>query len=210
MRRRPLAAEPQGAVPAAAPPAGEAASLPPDAVLVASVVGAFGVRGEVRVRPFSADPQALFSSRRWFLDAPGEGVAPAAARRCAIGYPRRVRVRAAREHGDDIVARFDDVDDRDAAQAFAGAQVYVPRASFPTPAADEFYWVDLIGLAVVNREGVALGRVEGLLETGPHCVLRLDTRERDGSEVMIPFVGAYVDRVDLAARTLHVDWTAGD
>ncbi len=82
------------------------------------------------------------------------------------------------------------------------------RQGFPTPDDGEFYWVDLIGLDVVNREGVALGRVEGLIETGPHCVLRIVARAGGApdDEVLVPFVDAYVDAVDLPGRRITVDW----
>ena len=78
---------------------------------------------------------------------------------------------------------------------------------FPTAGTDEFYWVDLIGLEVVNREGVALGQVRELLSTGPQTVLVMGY-EQDGKpqERMIPFVAAFVDDVDLAARRITVDW----
>jgi len=113
-----------------------------------------------------------------------------------------------RSVGDGVIATVQDIDDRDAAQALAGARVFVPRASFPTPDEGEFYWVDLIGLAVVNRGGVALGQVTGLIETGPHCVLRV--QEPGGHERLIPFVSAYVDAVDLPGRRIAVDWDPED
>ena len=80
------------------------------------------------------------------------------------------------------------------------------RSEFPKPAADEFYWADLIGLGVVNREGLTLGSVVGLIDTGPHSVLRIQPAAADGEEVLIPFVSAYVDSVDLPARRIVVDW----
>jgi 16S rRNA processing protein RimM len=80
-----------------------------------------------------------------------------------------------------------------------GARVFVSRASFPTPDEGEFYWVDLIGLAVPTATACALGTVTGLIETGPHCVLRVQRAEAEGAERLIPFVDAYVDRVDLPA-----------
>jgi len=86
--------------------------------------------------------------------------------------------------------------------------VFVSRASFPTPDEDEFYWVDLIGLSVRNRQEALLGEVVGLLETGPHCVLRVRGADAKADEVLIPFVAAYVDQVDLPGRCLHVDWQA--
>jgi 16S rRNA processing protein RimM len=196
-------------------------AFPPDAVEVGRIVGAWGVKGAVRVKPFSADPQALFSSKRWFLQAPERLVPPPGAKPATPGasgaarlhtgtWPRLLRVRQAREHGEHVVATAEDLDDRDAAQALAGARVFVSRASFPTPDPDEFYWVDLIGLAVHNREGLDLGTVVGLLETGPSCVLRVqprsDNRDAAPEERLIPFVGSFVDRVDLAGRCVHVDW----
>jgi 16S rRNA processing protein RimM len=85
--------------------------------------------------------------------------------------------------------------------------VFVPRSSFPTAADDEYYWVDLIGLAVVNREGVALGAVRELLASGPQTTLVLYALE-EGKPVerMIPFVSVFVDKVDLPGRLITVDW----
>jgi 16S rRNA processing protein RimM len=106
-----------------------------------------------------------------------------------------------------VVASAHDIDDRNAAEALRGARVFVARSSFPSANADEFYWVDLIGLEVVNREGEPLGTVRELLSTGPQTVLVLAYQE-DGTpkERMIPFVSAYVDGVDLQARRITVDW----
>ncbi|MFT3820419.1 MAG: ribosome maturation factor RimM [Rubrivivax sp.] len=178
--------------------------MPQDAVEVARVVGAWGIKGGIKLKAFSADPQALFSSKRWYLES-------AARRPAAPPAPTQLlRVVQAREQGEFIVATAQDLGDRDAAEALAGARVFVSRASFPTPAEDEFYWVDLIGLAVRNRQGLALGRVSGLLETGPHCVLRVQPPAADADELLIPFVDAYVDRVDREARLIEVDWESGD
>lgn len=190
--------------------------LPDDAVEVGRVLGAWGVQGGLKIKPFAADPQALFSSKRWLLRPP-EATRPAVlvAGKPAPPPPALLRVKQAREHGDTVLATVHDIDDRDAAQALAGCRVFVPRTSFPTPGADEFYWVDLIGLDVSNRQGQTLGRVVGLIETGPHCVLRVHPHGPDGAllkdvsadaEILIPFVNAYVDNVDLPGRRLHVDW----
>ena len=179
------------------------AEFPDDAVEVARIVGAWGVKGGIKLKPLSRDPQALFSSKRWFLRA-ADLPRPAAA---ATPLPPLLRVRQAREHGDHVVATCEDLDDRDAAEKLAGARVFVSRASFPSTAEDEFYWVDLIGLSVHNREGVTLGRVSGLLDTGPHSVLCVEPGQGEG-EIMISFVAAYVDRVDRETKTIHVDWQA--
>lgn len=187
---------------------GDALALPADAVEVGRILGAWGVKGGIRVKPFAADPQALFSSKRWYLQPP-ESVLPQG-NRVARPLPALLRVVQAREHGDGVVATVHDIDDRDAAQALAGARVFVPRASFPTPDEGEFYWVDLIGLAVANRAGVELGNVSGLIETGPHCVLRVQAQGTEARERLIPFVAAYVDAVDLPGRRITVDWDPED
>jgi len=142
---------------------------PDDAVEVARIGDAWGVKGWIRVEPYANDPKALFSSRRWFLQAPVGRPRPAG----AAPLPRLLRITQAKEHGDGVVACVQDVADRAAAEALKGARVFVSRASFPTAASDEYYWVDLIGLEVFNRSGEHLGTVTDLLDTGAHSVLRL-------------------------------------
>ena len=171
-------------------------AFPADAVEVGRVAGAWGVQGWFKVQPFAADPQALFSSKRWFLrpaDAP-----------TARAVPALLRVRQSREHGSLVVAQADEVADRDAAEALKGARVFVSRTSFPTPGEDEYYWVDLIGCTVVNRDGMPLGAVTELSDTGVHSVLHV--RQGEATERLIPFVAAYIDAVDLSARRIVVDW----
>ena len=192
---------------------------PEDAVEVGRIHGAWGVRGAFKVLPFSAQADALLGATHWFVKPPesGPGPAPAAAARAAAALPATLKLSQARVHGDGIVATAHEVPDRSAAEALKGARLFVSRASFPAPAEDEFYWVDLIGCTVANREGVALGTVVGLIETGPHCVLRVRpddapaaattaAADAEASERLIPFVEAYVDQVDMAARRVVVDW----
>jgi 16S rRNA processing protein RimM len=104
-----------------------------------------------------------------------------------------------------VVATARDIGDREQAEALRGARVFVARSSFPTAAEDEFYWVDLIGLQVCNRDGALLGEVAGLLDNGAQSVLQVRSGP-DVPERLIPFVSAYIDRVDLAARRIDVDW----
>lgn len=182
------------------------AALPEDAVEVGRVMGAWGVKGGLKVKPFAADPQALFSTKRWYLAAPEvAGPKPEGA---AFPWPLMLRVQQAKEHGDGVVATVEDLSDRDVAEALKGARILVSRQSFPTPDDGEFYWVDLIGLQIVNREAAALGTVVGLIETGPHCVLRVQPEDAAAAETLIPFVDAYVDAVDLPGRRITVDWQA--
>ena len=188
---------------AASDPSAPDAEFPADAVEVARVLDAWGVKGWIRVQPYAKDPQALFSSRRWFLRPP-EAASRAPVREAAAPLPALLRVIEAREHGDGVVASVRDVLDRNGAEALRGARIFVPRSSFPTAGNDEFYWVDLIGLQVFNRDGVRLGEVSGLLDNGAQSVLQL--RDGDAPERLIPFVAAFVDQVDLPGRRILVDW----
>jgi len=182
---------------------------PDDAVEVGSIVAAWGIKGWIKVQPYASDPQALFATKRWFLKPAANALGLGAA---ASGFPSLLKIVQAKEHGDGIVAQAQEIPDRNAAEALHGARIFVPRQSFPTADADEFYWVDLIGLDVFNREGEALGTVVGLIDTGPHSVLRLapatlaEGQTVQEAERLIPFVASYVDSVSLPERRIVVDW----
>lgn len=182
---------------------------PDDAVEVGSIVDAWGIKGWVKVQPYASDPQALFASKRWFLKPASKAQGP---RPAATPMPSVLRIVQAKEHGDAIVAQAQELADRGAAEALHGARVFVSRRSFPSVDRDEYYWVDLIGLEVSNRQGQQLGSVVGLLDTGAHSVLRVapiaaaqGAKARD-AERLIPFVAAYVDSVSLGERRIVVDW----
>lgn len=210
VRRRAAARQDKGV---RTPPLAADEGFPPaDAVEVARVLGAWGLKGGLRLKPYSARPQALLAARRWWLQAEKPG---ADAGEDAPRALRELQVQRARAQGEFVVAECAQLHDRDAAQLLAGARVFVSRADFPPVAEDEYYWVDLIGLAVRNRADVLLGTVTQLIETGPHCVLCIRRAQAaapdapdapDAPELLIPFVAAYVDRVDRAAATIHVDW----
>lgn len=195
---------------------------PEDAVEVGRVVDAWGVKGGIKVQPFSSDPQALFCTKKWFL-RPAEAASgalprPSAAKTVAkpgtevpsrLAKPRFLQVKQAREQGDVVVATAEGLEDRNGAEALKGARVYVSRSAFPTPSEDEFYWVDLIGLDVVNKQDEVLGKVVDLLDTGPNCVLRCEAEPgADGKPVerLIPFVSAFIVSVSLADRRIVADW----
>jgi 16S rRNA processing protein RimM len=192
-------------------PASADAAWPDDAIEVGRIVDAWGLKGWIKVQPFAADPQALFSSRRWFI-LPSEKDGVSRPMSVAGSIPSLLKITQAKEHGDVVVALAQEIPDRTSAEAMRGARVFIGRASFPTAGTDEFYWVDLIGLAVFNRDAVALGTVVGLIDTGPHSVLRVAPdvlpvgASAQEAERLIPFVGAYIDEVSLEARRITVDW----
>ena len=184
-------------------------ALPDDAIEVGRILDAWGVKGWLKILPHSTLPEALFSAKSWFLQAPDVKFRPGFN---AFSGTVAINVDEAKTHSDSVVAKIAGLDDRDAAEALRGCRIFLPRSSFPAATKDEYYWVDLIGLKVVNREGVVLGCVRDLMATGPHSVLCVEyaTTREDGSntvdERMIPFVAVYVDAVDLSARSITVDW----
>lgn len=180
----------------------ESAEVPADAVEVGRIADAWGVKGWFKVLSHSAQPDALFASKVWYLLPTERGVA-------TFSGCRELRIRESKVHSDSVVANAHGIDDRTAAEALRGARIFVSRANFPPAASDEFYWVDLIGLDVRNRADESMGTVKELLSTGPQTVLVLSYSE-DGKEAerMIPFVSAFIDNVDLAARCIRVDWQA--
>lgn len=183
--------------------------LPDDAIEVGRILDAWGVKGWLKVLPHSSHPEALLTAKSWFLQPPDAKFRPGFN---AFSGTVSVSIDEAKTHSDSIVALITGLDDRTIAESLRGCRIFLPRSCFPAASKDEYYWVDLIGLKVVNREGVALGCVRDLMATGPHSVLCVEyTVERDdGSnatdERMIPFVAAYVDSVDLAGKCITVDW----
>jgi 16S rRNA processing protein RimM len=173
-----------------------------DAVVVMGrVLAPYGVHGWVRIRAFTAAPDALTGYARWWLK-PADSAAW-----------REVACEAARTHAGGLVAKLDGISTREAALALRGAQVGVNRSALPAPGQDELYWTDLVGLDVVNREGVVLGRVLAVEEYGAHPLLRVaapgeGAPTRATAPMLIPFVAAHVDGVDRSAGRIEVDWQA--
>lgn len=192
----------------ALPAPGDEPGFPSDAIEVGVVLGAWGIKGGIRVRPFSRDPEALFSSRLWYLRPPEGKPGP----RATSAWPALLRITSSKPQGDSVVANAQELPDRNAAEALQGARIFIARSNFPTAGDGEYYWIDLIGLAVVNRQGEALGSVVGLIDTGAHSVLQLrrpeaaDGASGEATERLIPFVAAYIDDVNLAQRRITVDW----
>lgn len=184
-------------------------ALPDDAVEVGRVLDAWGVKGWLKILPHSSQPEVLFAAKSWFLQAPDVKFRPGFN---AFSGIVSIAVDQAKTHSDSVVAKIDGLDDRNEAESLRGCRIFLPRSAFPEASKDEYYWVDLIGLNVVNREGLGLGFVRDLMATGPNSVLCVEYQvtQADGSskteERMIPFVSVYVDSVDTAAKLITVDW----
>ena len=114
-------------------------------------------------------------------------------------------------HNKTLAAQLPDCPDRSAAEKLKGLLIAVPRSSLPQHTGDEYYWSDLIGLAVENEAGLKLGTVANLLETGANQVLSvtpLSSKAGKSGEILIPFVATAIKQVDIKNGVIRVDWAA--
>nr|WP_221320167.1 ribosome maturation factor RimM [Chitinivorax tropicus] len=149
----------------------------------------FGVRGWVHIYADTEYPDSLMDYPVWQVGMPGNW--------------RAVPIEDIELHAKSIVVKFEGVADRDAAALLRNLQVGILRSEMPEPDENEYYWTDLIGLAVINLQDEHLGTVTQLFETGANDVLVV----RDGeTERLLPFVASVVQSVDLSGRKIVVDW----
>jgi 16S rRNA processing protein RimM len=154
------------------------------------IVGAFGIQGWVRIKPFTEDPAGLDDYALWIVRGP-EGWMGLTLEEFEL-------------HSKGPVAKLAGCEDRDAAQRLRGCDVAVTREALGEAEEGTLYRVDLVGLQVKDESGAVLGRVEGFFDTGDTGVMVVKgERER-----MIPFVPEYVKSVDRASRCITVDWKA--
>ena len=182
-----------------------------DMVVMGRVVAPYGIFGWLKVVPDTEIFDGLFDYNTWWL---GKG-----------NDWREMLVENAKIHNDVLVVKLEGINDRDAAFACKGKQIAVPRNALPEPEENEYYWSDLIGLHVKNKQGIDFGLISEVFETGANDVLvvkpvpiKLENSEsliadkdiaKDKlQERLIPFIDSVVLEVDLVAKSMLVDWDA--
>lgn len=164
--------------------------LQPDKLTVMGHVGVpFGVRGWIKVYTHTEAVDSLLNYPVWWVGL--------------NGVWREYKVLEAAAHPKTLVAHLAGCDDRSAAALLRGSEIAVPREALPQTGDNEYYWADLIGLAVENTQGYLLGRVTGLLETGANDVLVV---RQDDQERLLPFVDEVVLDVDYGLGRIRVEW----
>ena len=158
--------------------------------IMGRIAAAHGIRGLVKIQPFTEYLDSLLDYRTWWIGH-------------EQGPWREVKAGQCEVHNKILAAQLPDCPDRTAAEKLKGLLVAVPRDSLPEQSEGEYYWSDLIGLAVVNEAGVPLGTVANLLETGANQVLSV---QGDGGEILIPFVASAIKQVDVKNKIIRVDW----
>jgi 16S rRNA processing protein RimM len=175
-----------------------------DMVVMGRIVAPYGVFGWLKVVPDTEALDGLFDYDTWWL---GKG-----------DDWRELIVEAGKVHNDVLVVKLKGIDDRDAALACKGKQIAVPRSQLPEADENEYYWSDLIGVRVKNRQEVDFGLITDVFETGANDVIavRADPVEQETTakvkekpqERLLPFTADVVLEVDLKAKTMLVDWDA--
>lgn len=167
----------------------EAGRERPERLILGRVTGLYGVRGWVKVYSYTDPRGNILRYNPWQLRLGG-------------GW-RKTEVQGGRLHGKGVIAKLEGCDDRDAAAGLMGAEIAIERTQLEPLEAGEYYWADLIGLTVINEDGLRLGVVDHLFETGANDVLVV----RGERERLIPYaLGETVTAVDLERGELHVRW----
>lgn len=167
-------------------------------VVLGRVIAPFGVQGWLKVFPMGDDPEAWRTLPAWWLGRDADGT-----------EWKRFDLEELRLHGKGLVVKLKGVDGRSAAEALDRQYIAAPRDELPQTATDEYYWADLVGLKVTNEQGVVLGTVSELLETGANDVLVVrESEAEDAKQRLLPFIASVVKTVDVAAGVIRVDWQA--
>ena len=158
-------------------------------VVMGCVRAPHGLKGWVKVQPFTQEIEGLLDYPEWWLGGEGQW--------------QQHRIVESAVHGSMVVARLDGFTDRDAAAGLRGRDVAVPRAAMPENREGEFYWNDLLGMEVSDRNACKIGLVAKILETGANTVLVVVQGDK---ELLVPFIQNVIVNVDMKARQLVVDW----
>lgn len=161
------------------------------------IIAPHGIKGWIKIKVFTETPESLLDYPTWWLNA-------------RAGW-QEYKVAEAEWRTAGLVARLDGHDDRSATEALKGVEVGVPRSALPPALEGEYYWSDLIGLKVVNKQDEPLGVIEGLVETGANDVLIVRAEDgfspaNDKVERLIPYIDPVIVSVDLSGRRMVVDW----
>jgi 16S rRNA processing protein RimM len=173
-------------------------------VVMARVVAPYGVMGWLKIVPDTEQFDSLLSYKTWWLGKDNGN---------KDNDWRELKVESAKVHNDVIVVKLQGIDGRDAAIACKAKQIAVPRALLPKAGKNEYYWSDLIGVNVKNSQQIDFGNITDVFATGANdvIVVKNDVKTGEGltsQERLIPFTPQVILAVDIAAKTMLVDWDA--
>ena len=168
-------------------------------IILGKVGAVYGIKGWLRIHSFTDEPDAILDYFPWSLKLGNN--------------TRTVDVTDWRKHNKGLVVKVDGIDDRDDAQALVGSEILINESSLPELSQGDYYWRDLIGMAVVTTKGYDLGVVSDMLETGANDVLVVKANLNDGfskKERLIPYLlEQVIESVSIENKQICVDWDPG-
>lgn len=170
-----------------------------ETIVLGKLGGAYGIKGWLKVSSYTDDPEGIFDYSPWLIGRKGEWSS--------------VNISQWRRHNKGLIVKLAEIEDRDQAEEWIGAEIAIRKDQLKTLDGDQFYWHDLIGCQVVSTKGYDFGIVTELMETGSNDVLSVKANPKDAfgkKERLIPYLdGQVIKRVDLDAKQIEVDWDPG-
>jgi 16S rRNA processing protein RimM len=155
------------------------------------ISGVHGVSGWLKIFSLTDPREAIFEYQPWLV---GE-------------HLETVHIKQGKRHGKHLIAMLENIKDREQAESLVNQQIAVFRDQLPKLGEEEYYWADLVGLAVQLEDGTSLGTIQSMLATGANDVMVVQGELQSERERLIPFVtGQYVKSVDLDVKLIVVDW----
>lgn len=167
--------------------------LPKDSIEVGRVIDAYGVKGSIKIHPFSHSADGLLHVHTWFL------------KNIQTNTHQILTVQHVKWHNNCIIAQLYGVNNRNQAEDLRANTVWINANLLPKTQLNEYYWNDLIGCQVFDIKGQLLGIVLFLLETGVHAVLHIDCGKHF-EPLFIPFVNQWVEKIDVNNKSIHTQW----
>ena len=171
--------------------------IAPEWVHVGKLNGLFGVKGWVKIFSNTQPKENILNYSPLFLKREGKW--------------QEYKVVAGKLHGKGVIAQFAGCNDRDLAAELIGSEIAIKREQLADTQSNEYYWTDLVGLVVTNTDGIELGKITSMLETGANDVMIVTGVSEEGKkqERLLPFLtDEVVQKVDLESGTMTVEWDA--
>lgn len=167
-----------------------------DLVVLGKFGAVYGINGWLKVVAYTDIPEGIFDYTPWQIKLQGNWLP--------------VQVASWKRHSNGLIAKLDGISDRDIAQRYVNAEIAVTAQTLPSLEEGDYYWKDLMGLAVVNEAGYHLGEVSDMMETGSNDVIVVKANRTDAfgkKERLLPFLtDTVVKSVNLAEKRIIVDW----
>lgn len=159
-------------------------------IVIGKIGSTYGVFGWIKIQSYAEHAASIFDYHPWQLTSPN-------------GKRQTIEVEAWKPHMDGLIAKFVGYDTPEDVRVLTGKTIEVPRSTLPELAKHEYYWSDLLGLTVINKNGEVFGKVDHLMETGSNDVLVV----KGDKTIAIPYLlGSVVLNIDLEKKEMLVDW----